>query len=119
VIRLDDGVTLERFSVLVLREKTDLAKIEETLGIHSPDSDFRDSLIRGPLWGFYRRCLPKISRRKALKQALRKAARSAEALQISSALIWDAADPARHNPLLSRFGAIGPNWRPVSFAGVP
>jgi hypothetical protein len=69
VIRFDDGVTLERFSALVLREKRNLAKIEKTLGIHSPDNDFRNSLIQGPLYGFYRRCLPKISRRKALKQA--------------------------------------------------
>ena len=101
---------------------------------------FRNSLIREPLWGFYRRCLPgKISRRKALKQAVRKAARSAEALEKLTALIWnaddpatllpllsrfdpivwDADDPATRNPLLSRFDAIGPNWRPVSRSDVP
>ena len=120
LIRLDHDVAFEKFSALVLREERRLAEIEKTLGINSPDSDFRNSLIRGLLWGFYRRCLPgKISRRKALKQALHKAARSAEALETSSALIWNAADPATRNPLLSRFGAIGPNWRPVPSAACP
>jgi hypothetical protein len=51
---------------LVLREKRGLAEIEKTLGLPSPDNDFRNSLIGGPLWAFYRRCLPKISRRKAM-----------------------------------------------------
>ena len=120
LIRLDYGVAFERFSALVLSEKRRLAEIEKSLGIHSPDVKFRNSLIQGPLCGFYRLCLSKISRRKALKQALRKAAGSAEALEKLSALIWDADDPAaRNHPLLSRFGAIGPNWRPVSWSFAP
>jgi hypothetical protein len=112
LIRLDHGVTFERFSALVLREESNLARIEKTLGIPSPDSsEFRISLIQGPLWSFYLRCLPgKINRRKELNQALRKAARSAESLETLTALIWDAADPAaRNHPLLARFRAIGPN----------
>ena len=120
LIRLDHGVTFERFSALVLREERNLTKIEKTLGIHSPDTGFRNSLIGGLLWGFYRSCLPgKIRRRRALNQAVRKAARHAESLETLTALIWDAADPATRNPLLSRFGAIGPNWRPVRFGGAP
>jgi hypothetical protein len=132
LIRLDRDGALKEFSALVLREKRKLAEIEKTLGLTSPDNDFRNSLIGGPLWGFYRRCLPQnapsaiapISRRRALKHALRKAAGSAEALEKLSALIWDAYDPASktqfHNhPLLSRFDAIGPNWRPVSRTYLP
>jgi hypothetical protein len=114
LIRLDHGGAFGKFSALVLREERRLTEIEKTLCISSPDNEFRNSLIQGPLWGFYRRCLPKVNRRKALKQELRKAARSAESLETLSALIWDADDPARNHPLLSRFGEIGPKWRPVS-----
>jgi hypothetical protein len=121
LIRLDYGVTFEKFAALVLREKRRLAKIEKALGINSPSDEFRSSLIEGPLWSFYRGCLPgKITHRRALKQELRKAARFAEALEASTELIWNATDlAARDHPLLSRFGKIGPNWQPVSDSFVP
>jgi hypothetical protein len=106
-----------RFSKLILVEKDQLAKIERALGIDSPNDEFRASLT-GLVWGFYRLCR-KIRYRKALKQALRKAALYAEKLEELSARIWHADDPAALHQLLSRFNTIGPDWPRVFRSGVP
>jgi hypothetical protein len=112
-----DTIPSERFSALILTEKRRLAKIEKTLGINSPDVEFRSSLTR-TLWGFYRLCL-KIRYRKATKEALRKAPYHLEQAEKWTALVRDADDPAARHHLLSRFDAIGQNWQPVSWDGGP